>query len=111
MTIILIIFAILVSLVAGLISLGLLLNRRAASQASLTVTVDIYPSGKSYVELRPSPGYDSTQLIKLTLLYMAKIRYVQRDENPQIVDLYEQLMEEVVAPRDAPERRTLTRGF
>ncbi len=100
---ILMILGIVVVLVVGLILLVLLLNRRAAKQASLTAVVDIYPSGKSHVEFVPSSGYETKQLMKLALLYAAKIRYVQSGENPQIVELYERLMDEIVAPLDLAE--------
>lgn len=109
MTTILIILGIVVLLIVGLVLLIPFLNRRAAKQASVMAVVDIYPSGKSHVEFVPQSGYENIQLMKLALLYVAKIRYVQSGENQQIVELYESLMEEIVDPLDLSDSGNLSK--
>lgn len=79
-------------------SLLLLRNRQAKGKASLAVTIDINSSGSPHVDFIPSSNIEDTSLMKIALLYAAKIRYVQTD--PEIVELYQGLMEEVVAPSD-----------
>ncbi len=46
-----------------------------------------------------------TQLMKIALLYAAKIRFVQSEENSQIVEAYQGLMEEALDPFESSEQR------
>jgi len=99
-----IILGVIAALVIGLLLLLLLLNMRAKSQASLTAVVDIYPSGKSHVEFIPSSNLEDQKLMKLALLYAAKIRYVQSEDHPEVVEMYEGLIDEVIAASELSDK-------
>jgi hypothetical protein len=96
-------------IILGIIVLGfiflMILKKRAESQTSLTATVDINPNGVSTVEFFSSSGYDDAQLMKLALLYAAKIRFVQSEEDPQIAEAYLGLMKEALDPSESSEHR------
>lgn len=93
-----IVLGVLIALVVGLGLLFFVLNLRAKSLAILVSTVDIFPSGKSHVEFNPASQVEDLRLIKLALLYAAKIRCVQSDDNTQIAEAYEGLMDDVFFP-------------
>jgi hypothetical protein len=102
-TTITIVFGVIAAIVVAAILLLTLINKRAHNKASVVAVVDIYPSGKSNVEFIPDSNVEDTKLIKTALLYAAKVRYVQSEENPQIVEAYEMLMGAVVAPSELSE--------
>lgn len=91
--------AIVLGLLVAAYCLLLLLNRRAKVKAVLVVTIDIDPLGNAHIEFVPFSNIEDTRLMKIALLYAAKIRYIQTD--PQIVKLYQGLMKEAVTPSDS----------
>lgn len=103
-----IVLSALIALIAGVGLLFLVLNLRAKKLAVLVSTVDIYPSGKSHVDFSPASQVNDLRLMKLALLYAAKIRYVQSDDNPQIAEVYEGLMDDVF-PETSPNSDFLSR--
>lgn len=97
------ILSVIVALIIGAVLWLWFLNKRTNSNASVTAIIDIFPSGKPLVEFVPSANLKDTRLMKLALLYAAKIKYVLGEENPQVIEVYERLMREVVASSEIPE--------
>lgn len=97
------ILSIVVALVIGAVLWLWFLNKRTNRNASVTAIIDIFPSGKPLVEFIPSANLEDTKLMKLALLYAAKIKYVLGEENPEVIEIYERLLQEVVASPEIPE--------
>ena len=95
---IVIVVAVVVGVVILSIAVVLVLIKRGKARASVIATIHIEPSGKPAVEFAPCSGIDDLKLMKLALLYAAKIRWVLREEDPQVGEAYENLMQEIADP-------------
>jgi len=100
---ILVALGVIIMLVGGVILLLTFLNKRASSRATLTAIIDIYPSGKSTVEFIPYSNIEETKLMKIALMYAAKVRYVLKDENPQILEAYRTFLEGISPSKEKIE--------
>ena len=88
-----VILGIVLIVIGIIVLLPLLLKKRASSMASLTAIIDISPTGETQIEITPSSSITDIRLIKLALLYAAKIRYLQNSEPPELIEMYRNLIE------------------
>lgn len=88
-----------VMMIIGLIILlPMILNKRSASKASLTADIYILQNGESKVVFIPEINIYEMQLMKMALLYAAKIGHALGNDSPEIIQLYKDMIGSIVTP-------------
>jgi len=80
------------------------MHKRADDSTTLTALVRIPKKGSASVEFAPDDNITADRLIKITILYFAKLCYVLTDDDHGVKQLFNGLLEDLVGEGTDPKR-------